>query len=68
MYWVCLLCFAVTVSAGFEAVVILKGDADSGILHWLCIVSCCFHMSPNIWNTFDVPLGVPIWSPIILSK
>ena len=53
-----------------EGVVFLKGDTDSGFrfkfLYWLCIACCYFHMSPSIWNTFDVPLGVLIWSPLIL--
>ena len=62
-------CFVVTiVSAVLEGVVILKGDSYSGFLHLLCIVFCCFHMSPNIWNTFDVPLGALILSPLILLK
>ena len=48
--------------------VFLKVDANSGFLHWLSIACCCFHMSPNIWNIFDVPLGTLILSPLILPK
>ena len=63
-------CFAVTVIAVvfLEGVVVLKGDSDSGFSHWLCIACCHFHMAPNIWNTFDVPLGTLILSPLILLK
>ena len=62
-------CFVVAViGAVLEGVVVLEGDADSGFLHWLCITCCHFCMSPNIWNTFDGPLGALILSPLILLK
>ena len=58
-------CFAVAIIvAGAEGVVVLKGDVDSGIVgivlesYWLCTSSCCFHMLPYIWKTFDVPFLV----------
>ena len=75
------ICFAVAiVGARVEGVVVLKGDVDSRIVgivlesHWLCTASCCFHMSPNIWKTLDVPFNVPFTvlylflCPLILLK
>ena len=70
-------CFTVAiVGAGAEGVVVLKGDANSGIVgivlesHWLCSAHCHFRMSSNIWNTFNVPFNSPflILSPLILLK
>ena len=65
-------CFAVTIiSAGVEGVVVLKGVANSGTigivleLHWLHTASCCFHMSLNIWKTFDVLFDVPFAVPFL---
>ena len=56
-------CFVVAIiCTGLEGVVVLKGDADSEIvleLYWLCTAHCCFHMSSNIWNTFNVLFDVP---------
>ena len=68
MYWFACLLVAVVSAVFSEGVVVLKGDADSGFLHWLCIACCHFHMSPNIWNTFDGPLGALILSLLILLK
>ena len=51
-----------------EGVVVLKREANSGFSHWLCTSCCHFHMSPNIWNTFDRPEGALILSPLILLK
>ena len=63
-------CFAVTIiGAGAEGVVVLKGVSVSGTvgiipeLYWHCTALCLFHMSFNIWNTFDVPLSVPLNVP-----
>ena len=63
----CLL-VAVIGAVFLEGVVVLKGEANSGFLHWLCTTCCRFHMSPNIWNTLDGPLGALILSPLILLK
>ena len=59
-------CFADTViDAGAEGVVVLKGVAISGTVgvilesYWHCIAFHLFHLLFSIWNTFDVPLGVP---------
>ena len=62
-------CFVVAViDTGLEGVVVLKGDEDSGIvleLHWLCTAHCGFHMSSNIWNTFNVLFDVPFDVPFL---
>ena len=56
----------IVIGAVSEGVVVLKGEADSLFLHWLCIALCHFHMSPNIWNTLDGQMDALILSPLIL--
>ena len=64
-------CFTVvTVIAGVEGVVVLKGVFISGAVgtvlesYWYCMALHLFHMSCRIWNTFDVPSSVPLPVPI----
>ena len=63
MYWIC---FAVVViDAGAEGVMVLKG-VTVGVIpesYGHCTALCLFHMSFNIWNTFDVPFNVPFNVP-----
>ena len=65
-------CFAViALVAGVEGVVVLKGVFISGTvgtileLYWHYMALHLFWMLFRIWNTFDVPSGVPL--PVQIS-
>ena len=62
-------CAVITVIAGAEAVVVLKGVSISSTvgtvleLYWHCMALHLFQMSFRIWNMFDVPSSAPLPVP-----